>query len=252
MRYSAQQALAILQNIPSDESGDEENDNEEDNVDQTLSSHTDSSSSNSSDSEENNILPLRKRLGKTGCSYSFSKRTGSRGRRRSRESVKDWPMTSDEHQDEDRPTTSEEHQDEDGPTTNDKHKDEQSASGKDGTTWQRVQPGGSVAGRFAKQNILRRRPGPTAFATTRVSRNNEASAFRLFFNEPMLRYICKCTSEEGKRVKGSWSVEPAEMDTFIGLVIARGVSGGRTLPLKSMWSAEWGNKLFSSAMPRDR
>jgi len=209
-----------LQNLPSDESGDDDNDNEEENVEdvvnQSSSLHEDSSSSSSnnssSDSEEDNILPLRTRIGKARCSYSFSKSTR--------------PMTNDERL--------------------------EKQSGKDGTSWQRVHLGRGVAGRSAKQNILRRRPGPTAFATNRVFQNDEASAFRLFFNEPMLRHICKCTSDEGQRVKGVWSVEPAEMDKFIGLVIARGVSGGRTLPLKSMWSAEWGNKLFSLAMSRER
>ena len=31
-----------------------------------------------------------------------------------------------------------------------------------------------------------------------------------------------------------WNVEPAETDKFIGLVIARGISGEHTLRLKSM------------------
>ena len=42
------------------------------------------------------------------------------------------------------------------------------------------------------------------------------------------------------------------MDKFLGLVIAHGISGGCTLPLKSMWSAQWGNNLFVSTMRRDR
>ena len=56
----------------------------------------------------------------------------------------------------------------------------------------------------------------------------------------MVRHVCKCTTEEGRRTKGKdWNVKPAEIDKFIGFVIARKTGNGHTLPLKSMWSAPW-------------
>ena len=127
--------------------------------------------------------------------------------------------------------------------------------GKDGTRWQQMQTGVSGAGRFSSQNVLRRRPGPTAFAAARVEQGNPVSAFRVIFSESMVRHICKCTTEEGRRVKGShsqWQVNPSEMDRFLGLWIARGVIGGRSLPLRNFWSHEWGNPMFPKTMSRER
>lgn len=49
-----------------------------------------------------------------------------------------------------------------------------------------------------------------------------------------------------------WSVSLEELDKFFGLIIARGVTGSRTLPLKSMWNSEWGCPLFSKTMARNR
>ena len=70
----------------------------------------------------------------------------------------------------------------------------------------------SSAGRFSCQNILHYTSGPAAFAATRVHKN-EATASRLFSDESMVRHVCKCTTKEGRRMKGKdWNVKPAEMD----------------------------------------
>ena len=80
-------------------------------------------------------------------------------------------------------------------------------------------------------------PGPTAHAATRIYAGHEISAFRIFVNEAMIHHICKCTTAEDQRINGDdWRIEPAEMDKFIGLIIARGVSGECNLLLRSMWS----------------
>ena len=70
----------------------------------------------------------------------------------------------------------------------------------------------------------------------------------------MLRHIRKCTITELQRVTGNdkWSVSLDELDKIIGLVVARGVIGGRTFPIKNLWSATWRYNLFSKTMPRDR
>ena len=100
--------------------------------------------------------------------------------------------------------------------------------GKDGSKWQTISPRITV-GRFSTQNIVRRAPGPTAHAATRIYAGHEISAFRIFVNEAMIRHICKCTTAEGQCINGDdWRIEPAEMDKFIGLLVARGVSGGCT------------------------
>ena len=43
-----------------------------------------------------------------------------------------------------------------------------------------------------------------------------------------------------------------ELEKFLGLFIARGVIGGRALPILSMWNRLWGCALFSKTMPRHR
>ena len=70
----------------------------------------------------------------------------------------------------------------------------------------------------------------------------------------MLRSIRTNTEAEARRRLGNdtWTVSLGELEIFLGLVIARGFLGARNLPLKSMWSKEWGVPLFSNSMPRDR
>ena len=71
-----------------------------------------------------------------------------------------------------------------------------------------------------------------------------------FLNEPMLRNIQKCTTAEAHLAigKNSWMVTLDEIDKFVGFIVARGVVGGRTLPIKSMWGKSWGYPLFNATM----
>ena len=61
-------------------------------------------------------------------------------------------------------------------------------------------------------------------------------SFRIFFNEPTLKNILKCTTSEAHRVPGnnSWTVTLDKLDKLMGLIVARGIIGGRTLPIKSI------------------
>ena len=132
--------------------------------------------------------------------------------------------------------------------------DEQIFRGKDGSCWQALAPNQAVSGRLQQQNIMRIRPGSTVYAFFCIISDSPPSSFRILFNEPMLRIIQKCTIAEAQRVTGdpngriSWD----ELEKFLGLVIARGVIGGRTLPTLSMWNRLWGCALFSKTMSRHR
>ena len=132
--------------------------------------------------------------------------------------------------------------------------DEQIFRGKDGSCWLALAPNQAVSGRLQQQNIMRIRPGPTAYAFSRIISDSPLSSFRIFFNEPMLRNIQKCTIAEAQRVTGdpNWKISLDELEKFLGLIIARGVIGGRTLPILSMWNRLWGCALFSKTMPRHR
>ena len=98
-----------------------------------------------------------------------------------------------------------------------------------------------------------RRPGPTNYARQNVVENSPLSAFSDFINESMLRSIRTNTEAEARRRLGNetWTLSLGELDTFLSLVIARGFLTARNLPLKSLWSKDWGVQLFPNAMPRD-
>ena len=43
-----------------------------------------------------------------------------------------------------------------------------------------------------------------------------------------------------------------ELESFIGLQIARGVLVGKNTSVKQLWSKEWGQLIFRNTMSRDR
>jgi len=125
---------------------------------------------------------------------------------------------------------------------------------KDGSRWRWAAASEAIRGRLQAQNIVRIRPGPTAYSVRNVVGDSPLSAFKILFDESMFRHIQKCTNAEGQRVtkEKDWFVTLDELDKFIGLVICRGIIGGRNLPLKSMWNISWGCPLFNKTMARTR
>ena len=105
-----------------------------------------------------------------------------------------------------------------------------------------------------KQNVVKIRPGPTAYSVSRVNLNDPLSSLQIFINEPMLRNIRKCTEGVAQRVtkKTNWTISIDNLEKFIGLIIARGAIGWRNLPIKSMWDSVWGCPLLYSTMSRDK
>ena len=69
--------------------------------------------------------------------------------------------------------------------------------------------------------------------------------------------LCRKTFEtiaEAQRVTDdpNWRIPLDELVKFLGLIIARGVVGGRALPTLSMWKRLWRYALFTKTMPRHR
>ena len=97
-------------------------------------------------------------------------------------------------------------------------------------------PNQAVSARLQQQNIMRIRPSPTACAASRIISDSPLLSFRTFFNKPMLKNIQKCTIAEAHRVTGDPNkrIFLDELGKFLGLIIAKGVIGGRTLPILSM------------------
>jgi len=72
-------------------------------------------------------------------------------------------------------------------------------TGCDGTMWFESSIGNEAAGRRARQNVFKNKPGPTAYACQRVKEGSAVSAFSLIIDEPMLRHVQRCTQEEARR-----------------------------------------------------
>ena len=108
-------------------------------------------------------------------------------------------------------------------------------------------------GRICKENIIKKTPGPTSYSTRRVVHDSPMSAFKILFDEVMLRHVQYCTTTEARRSGNqNWNITLDELEKFLGLLIARGLIGGRNLPIKSFWCKNWGNAFFKNAMSRDR
>ena len=43
-----------------------------------------------------------------------------------------------------------------------------------------------------------------------------------------------------------------ELEAFIGLIAARGITDNRTNNVKDLWHKNWGCPIFNKTMPRDR
>ena len=57
---------------------------------------------------------------------------------------------------------------------------------RDGLGWQILDPSQRFQGRMQKQNVVKIRPGPTAYSVSRVNLNDPLSSLRIFINEPIL------------------------------------------------------------------
>lgn len=124
---------------------------------------------------------------------------------------------------------------------------------RNGTTWEVYNTNSSTAGRCSSQNIMRVQPGPTSYATSRISTGSPLSAWKLLIDEPMVRHICRCTNEEASRQRSSeeWKVSPTDLETVFGLMYAKGLFLSSKTPMRLLWSTKWSMPLFS-AMSRDR
>ena len=176
-RQTANQALRILLNIHSDESGNDDSDREEcvlpANAVAPIDSFTSSDDDASSQSSENISIPppLAERV-------------------KNKDRVANHPITGNYD----------------------------IVLGKDGTTKWRVfgQCAGS-AGRKKIQNVRRVNGGLTSYAIHRVD-NSPYSSFKLFFSQPMLRHVQKCTEAEAHRQgRTDWCVPLNELEIVIGL-----------------------------------
>jgi hypothetical protein len=75
----------------------------------------------------------------------------------------------------------------------------------------------------------------------------------LLIDDEMLQEIVNCTIKEAKEQGNvQWNLTTDELLAFMGLVYARGFIGAKNIPLDDLWSRDWGSRLFSETMSRQR
>lgn len=124
---------------------------------------------------------------------------------------------------------------------------------KDGTIW--TVPSDTVSsGRRQQHNVLKDVSGPSSYAIRNITEEHLTSAWRLFINEKMLRFIKLCTEAEAHRrlQDPHWSISLEELDAFISLLYARGAFISKGISINNLWSKTWGLKFFHETMARDR
>ncbi|XP_073431633.1 uncharacterized protein [Dendrobates tinctorius] len=123
----------------------------------------------------------------------------------------------------------------------------------DGIQWKPVEIGEHLPGRRASQNILREAPGPTGYARRNIIIDSPLSAWRLFFDSYILTHIKNCTLAEACRNNNlQFTLSDEELDAFIAIFYARGISGTNRHSISSIWCNDWGIPFCKATMSRDR
>ena len=122
---------------------------------------------------------------------------------------------------------------------------------RNGTVWKNI-TGAPGLGRASSSNVFSEHPGPTSYCHRAVVHGSLYIAFHLFIDEHMLRCIQKHTINHGKKYNDNFDLNVNELESFIGLQIAQGVLVGKNMPVKQLWSKEWGQLIFRITMSPDR
>ena len=96
--------------------------------------------------------------------------------------------------------------------------------------------------------------GPTPYAKRNVFAVRPASAWRLLVDNFVVKHITKCTVAEAHHQlhNQTFALNVEELEAFIAVMYARGVTGKSDLSLHDIWTERWGVPLCKSAMSRNR
>lgn len=112
--------------------------------------------------------------------------------------------------------------------------------------------GAVVKTKSSIENILREKPGQTAFACRNFS--DIVSSFGLFLDGDILIHICECTSKEAQRcfTNFSWKPSKEELLAFIAICYARGALGLKNMSVTNIFSRKYGPEMIRGTMARDK
>ena len=103
---------------------------------------------------------------------------------------------------------------------------------RNGTVWKTT--GAPGLGRASSSKVFAERPGPTSYCHRSVVNGSPYSAFHLFIDEHILKCIQKHTIDHGKKDNDDFDLHVDELESFIGLQIARGVLVGKNTPVRQL------------------
>ena len=124
---------------------------------------------------------------------------------------------------------------------------------KDGTRWEQTSfLSKSKVGRKRSVDIMRTRPGVTSFTTARV--HNEVQAFKVCFDDCLISLIIKHTNQKGVEKHGKkWNtMERAEFDAFMGLLILASICKSNKEPIETLWDEMLGIPIFRATISSRR
>ena len=121
------------------------------------------------------------------------------------------------------------------------------------TQWTMIVPGTYSRGRYLQQNILRECPGATSYSRRNGRINSPASALRLITDKFILEDIRSCTVIEAHLQTRceDFTLTVKELEAFIGIIYARGVTGKNDMPLTDFWSKNWGVAFCNQVMSKN-
>ena len=108
----------------------------------------------------------------------------------------------------------------------------------DRITWDLLNPNQKNSGRPSCHNVITQAPGPSAQARRSIIKESVCSAWDLFIDESMLRYIQRCTEEEARRVlqTDDWCLSLHELDAFLAIIYARGAHKATKIKIRELWN----------------
>ena len=122
----------------------------------------------------------------------------------------------------------------------------------DGIEWLQITPGENSAGRCSQQNIMKEFSGPTPNAKRNVFPGSPASVWRLLTDTHCKMYNYRRPSHITKSELRSYKLTVKELEAFIAVMYARGVTRKSALPLHDNWTEKWSVPSCKNAMSRNR